>query len=313
MNDKIVEFISDIDVSDFDIFTNNSNVSTSLSLDMQLSDYNCSWLDSLEEYLPFISNIVTVDYTNSKIVLKSYENRFIKTLIYKLYNFMLNERKKILRISECDSKSITSKINTIIESEEIEIEVKIKTRKIEESKKGNSYGLSLIERIDRVLNIITTLINSQFISSLDDISIITEDINKTEVFEQELNYRKAYELYEIIKNYVDNTLEEDLESIKKSIKQRFFVTSYLDYQLLKNYNKISSEGNTYKEFIERLIEKMVLEYSMDEKSFKKMITKKFEDEYNKKKTREKNIQGIFLKNIDNYNKQVKDAMRALKG
>lgn len=313
MNDKIVEFISDVDISDFDAFEENLNLDTSLSLDMQLNDYNCSWLDSLEEYLPFISNIVTIDYTNSNIVLKSYENRFIKTLIYMLYNFLLSERKKIVSISESNSKSIVSKLNTIVESEKIEIEIKVKTTKIEESKNGNSYGLSLVERIDRVLNIVTSLISSDFITSLDDISIITDEINKTEVFEQELNYRKAYELYEIIKKIVDGICEEDEDVIKENINNKLLVTSYLEYQLLKKYNKVKSEGNIYKEFIERLIEKMVLEYSMDEKSFKKMITKKFEEEYNKKKTREKNIQNIFLKTQDNYNKQIKDATRALKG
>ncbi len=57
---------------------------------------------------------------------------------------------------------------------------------------------------------------------------------------------------------------------------------------------------------------MVLESSIDEKAFKKMVNKKFEDEYSKKKTREKSIQNIFAKAQDNYNKQIKDAMRALK-
>ena len=65
-------------------------------------------------------------------------------------------------------------------------------------------------------------------------------------------------------------------------------------------------------FLDRLIEKMVQDTNVNEKNFKRMITKKFEDEYDKKKKREISIQGIFNKTIDNYNKQVKDAIRALK-
>ena len=139
--------------------------------------------------------------------------------------------------------------------------------------------------------------------------MITEEIDKTEVFEQELNYRKAYELYNILKKYIDKNSDLDNELLKDKI----LTTAFLEYQLTKNYNKNKLDSNIYKEFIEKLIEKMVLEYSIDEKTFKKMITKKFEDEYSKKKVREKNIQNVFIKNIDNYNKMVKDAMRALKG
>lgn len=300
MNNKIVEYISDIDNVLYDKFIDNSNIEL---LEYNLNDYDYSWLDSLEEYLPFLNNIVTKNYAKSNVILKSYENRFIKTLIYQIYNFLLNEKSKIEN-NKNSNKNINSKLSTIIDSEEIEVEIKIKT-------KNNTNNDSFIERINIVLEIITSLINSEFIKSLDDLSIITEEIDKTEVFEQELNYRKAFELYNILKKYIENTTSE--HELSSMIKDKVLTASYLEYQITKNYNKNKLDGNIYKEFIEKLIEKMVLEYSIDEKSFKKMIIKKFEDEYNKKKSREKNIQNVFIKNIDNYNKMVKDAMRALKG
>lgn len=297
MDNKIIEYISDIDNTSYEKFKENSNIE---KMEYSFNDYDISWLDSLEEYLPFLNNIVTKNYAKSNVILKSYENRFIKTLIYQIYNFLLNEKDKIEKIKG-NCKIVNSKINTIVDSEEIEIEIKVKT-------KNNNNNDNILERLKIVLDIVTSLINSEFIKSLDDLSIITEEIDKTEVFEQELNYRKAWELYNILIKYMDNNLDDN-----SIIENKILTASFLEYQLTKNYNIDKLENNIYKEFIEKLIEKMVLEYSIDEKSFKKMITKKFEEEYNKKKSREKNIQNIFIKNIDNYNKMVKDAMRALKG
>lgn len=314
MNDKIVEFISDINLSNYDEFADNSSINSSLTLDMQLSDYDFSWLDIVEEYLPFVNNIIYLDYTNtnSNVVLKSYENKFIKTLLHRLYNFLLRERKKINNVSEDNCRSIKTYLNTIINDENIDIEINIKSKQVNDQKNGESYGLSLSDRIERVLNIIVTLMNSDFMKCLDDLEVINGSIDKTEVLDQELNYKKAYELYCSLDRYMESNNTIDLELVKKNIEEKLTITSYLDYKILCDCFKNKSETNVYRVFLERLIEKMVAESSIDEKNFKKMITKKFEDEYSKKKNREKNIQNTFIKYQDNYNKQVKDALRALK-
>ena len=119
-------------------------------------------------------------------------------------------------------------------------------------------------------------------------------------------------MFNFIDNYGASIKKDDIEEIKKRLDENLLITSFLEYHQLKSCKKENTTANTYRLFLERLIEKMVSESSMDEKSFKKMLTKKFDDEYTKKKNREKNIQNIFIKNIDNYNKQIKDALRALK-
>ena len=313
MNDKIVEFISNIDSFDYDDFYNNSSIDSTLDLKHNLLDYDISWLDELEEYLPFVNNIIYLDYTNTNnsIVLKSYENRFIKTLLQRLYNFLLSERKKINNMDSENLKELKSNLNTFINNDDVEINIDIKIKNNSDVKNRESYGLNISERIDRVLNIVVSLLESDFIKSLSDLEVIKGDINKTEVFEQELNYKKAYELYLSLEKYIKSREELDINDMKNKIEDEFIITSYLEYKLLSNCYK-NSKNNTYKDFLDRLIEKLVTESSIDEKSFKKMITKKFEDEYTKKKNREKNIQNIFLKAQDNYNKQIKDALRVLK-
>ena len=308
MNDKIVELISDIDSSSFDQFKDSVSINTSLDLDTKNLSYDYSWLNQIEQYLPFVSNIVSMDFSHADIsVITSYENRLIKTLLCRLADFISFEQKKYQRyLKSTKEKSFNTKLNSFLEGEEIEIDIKVKTRKLEDNKMGESYGMSLSDRIERVLTITNNLLASPFIDALKDASLVHSPINKTPLFEEEVNYRKALELF----NYIDSFNDTMEESDNKN--NRLLITSYLEYQQLNNLLKKPKDENVYRAFLERLIEKMVIDSSMDEKSFKKLITKKFEDEYTKKKNREKNIQNIFFKNIDNYNKQVKDALRALK-
>lgn len=314
MNDKIIEFISNVDSSNYEEFYNNSKLDSILNLKQNLLDYDISWLDELEEYLPFVNNIIYLDYTNTNtnIVLKSYENRFIKTLLQRLYNFLLSERKKVNNMNDENLKELKTSLNTMINNDNVEINIDIKLKNNSDMKTKETYGLNVSERIDRVLNIVVTLLESDFIKSLSDLEVINGSINKTEVFEQELNYKKAYELYLSLEKYIKSKDELDINDMKNKIEDELLITSYLEYKLLSDCYKNNKNNNTYKDFLDRLIEKLVSESSIDEKSFKKMITKKFEDEYTKKKNREKNIQNIFLKAQDNYNKQIKDALRILK-
>lgn len=314
MNDKILEFITELDSSSYDEFVSCADIESSMRLDDEINDYNYSWLNQVEQYLPFISNIVHAKHGyGDNYVLTSYENRFVKTLLYRLKEFLTSEQDKFNKINfSTNAKYLDAHLRTIVNNETVDIEIKVKSSQNEDLKKGESYGLSLDERIKRVLNITDGLINSEFMNLLSDTSFIQEPVSKTAIFEEELNYRKALELYTFIENFDVCSGNENIEEIKQIVDDKLMITSFFEYQLLKGCNKKKTEDNVYRIFLERLIEKMVSDSSMDEKNFKKMLSKKFEDAYNKKKNREKSIQNIFSKNIDNYNKQVKDALRSLK-
>ena len=315
MNEEIIEFMSNIDSNSFEDFINNSNIDTEVALNTELCNYDFSWLDEIEEKLPFISNIINLDYTNgkSKVILKSYENRFVKTVLYRLYDFLLNEKKKVSSIDDnSKNKVIKSNIKSLINNENIEINLQIKTKSQGINNDGEAFGLSFNERIERVFDLTTVLINSDFIKGLEDASLIQTTVEKTEVFNQELNYKKSYELYEFLNNYIEKSEYKDIDYVKKCVNSKLLVTSYLEYQVLNNCMKDNNISNVYKDLLEKIVEKLVSETNIDEKSFKKMISKKFESEYEKKKNREKNIQSIFIKTQDNYNKQIKDALRTLK-
>lgn len=94
MNDKIIEFISNIDSNQYDEYANNVSIDSKLEIDDEINKYDYSWLNQVEKYLPFLNTIVNGKYLSmDPNVLKSYENRFIKTLIYRLSDFLLTEQK----------------------------------------------------------------------------------------------------------------------------------------------------------------------------------------------------------------------------
>ena len=311
MNDKIVEYISEIDSTSFDEFLSRSNIDSKLIIDSDF-DYDFSWLPEVEEYLPFIANIVNQDYSaTDDSVIKSYENRFVRTLVIKLKDFLDSEYKKFLDMQlNPGEQRYRSHVNSLLDGQQIEIDVKVSCTKDNDETLEN-HELTIKERIERLISINDSFLESELVTKLSEMSLV-HTINKTEIFTEDINYRKCLELYNIIYNYTNSTSELNHEEIKKKIDEKAVIMSYLEYQLLNEIYKEEDNENVYKLFLERLIEKMVQDTNVNEKNFKKMLTKKFEEEYAKKKKREITIQTIFDKTMDNYNKQVKDAIRALK-
>ncbi len=313
MNDNVVEFISSIETNTYDEFLNNATIESSYTIDCDINDYDYSWLNQVEQYIPFISNIVNDTNLPNNSIIVTYENRFIKTLIYSLIEF-INEQKKLYKEHSLDNtrKELKSNINTKVLDEDLQIKISIISNKKTDTSKGESFGLSLDDRIDRVLDIANEFLNTRFMKVLHDASLVYNPINKTPLIIEETNYKKALELYNFIDNYENSRKDYNSKLINKKLNNNLLVSSFIEYQSFFNVINNNLEDNQYKLFLERLIEKMVTDSTMDQKSFKKMLTRKFDEEYSKKKNREQNIQNIFIKNIDNYNKQMKDAIRALK-
>lgn len=309
MNDKMVDLMS-IPDDNYDSFIKDAKMDVKGQISSK--DYDYSWLNQVEQYLPFVSNIVNFDYSEAdQDVETSYENRFIKTLLYRLNDFIILEENRFFNGNIGASSNYVSTLKSSLNDADVSVDIKVSID-YKSDKMGSSYGLTFKERIDRVSAIVTSLLKSPFVDKLKDSSLVRNPVSKTPILEEETNYRKALELYNFIENFKATSKVLDDDKTKKLLDERSLTLSYLAYQTLQTIKDDQSGVNAYQTFLNRLIEKMVVTSSMDEKSFKRMITKKFEDEYNKKKIREQNIQNIFLKSIDNYNKQVKDALRALK-
>jgi hypothetical protein len=318
MNKELLDFMLSISDDNYQDFMNASTFKIQFdSMHETISDY--SWLDVIERYIPFLKNSIDNPYqdfletTDSK---KLYENRFLVSLITKTSSFLTTEYKKFLEKIESPQKKVfklTGK--TILSNEEVDINLEISKRNIEKNDK--SYGLTIKERIERIIELINTLINKPFFITIKDASLVSSPIHKTNVILEDQNFKKLLELWGFIENYMllQKTFspKEIHKKQEEELKKDFYNNYFISYQTLNRASNLKEKDESfYKEYLEHLVTRLIEDSTMDEKTFKKIINKKFEDEYIKKRNREKSIHSIFTKSIDNYQKQVKDAIRALK-
>jgi len=308
-------------VDEYQSFVQKTSLKTKFDVYQNQGIYDYTWLDIIEQYLPFLKNAVENPYhdivdagTSSQL----YEDRFLVTLTLRLDSFLHGQYKDFMNRMSIPSRNQIGYLGkTVLDGEEIEIKFEIKSTKKGYIEKTKSYGLSIKDRIKRMIDLVETVLKTPFLKSLKDISLVKSPIQKTPVILEELNYRKLLELWEFLESYIllQKTCisKELLDKQEEKSKMDLYIPYFMNYQILKNVGVINPlDENFYKKYIEQFITRLVEESTMDEKTFKKFVNKKFEEEYAKKRNRDKNIQSIFEKSIDNYQKQMKDAIRALK-
>lgn len=319
MNKGLLDFILSMSEENYNEFMKQSTFDIEINNNLEIVPLDYSWIDIVERYVPFLKNAVEnpyqeiIDVADSK---KLYENRFLVSLILKFSDFVNEKYIELLkRISDSPERNINVKGFSAFALEDVEFEIKLKSKKREDLEKGSSYGLSAKERIERLLDVINAVSDTQFFQSLNGIKLVTSPIHRTNVILEDQNFKKLLELWDFLENYllVQKTLatkkdqSKKLDILNKKIKNACFV----NYQLFNSFHTGVGE-DYYRDFLEKIIENLVQESSMDDKTFKKIVNKKFEESYSKKQNRERNIQAIFDKSIDTYQKQIKDAIRCLK-
>lgn len=320
MNKNFLDFILSVSEDNYSEFIDGLDLDIKVDNNLETKPLDFSWIDIVEKYIPFLKNAVESPYQEILDVVDSkklYENRFLISLILKLDSFIEEKYKEVLERFNLYERDIRIKGNASFELEDVEIDIKIKSKKKEDLEKGIAYGLSAKERVERLKAVIQTTMETSLFTALKDIKLVTSPIHRTSVILEDRNFKKLLELWEFLENYI--IVQKAMSNKKVRAKQQEDLTEkvkntcFVNYQLCNNINDMSVYNEEYyREFLERIIENLVMESTMDDKTFKRLVNKKFEEVYSKKQNREKNIQLIFNKSIDSYQKQIKDAIRCLK-
>lgn len=321
MNKELLEFMLSISEDNYEEFMKKSTVSLETSNNLEVVALDYSWIDIVEKYIPFLKNVVEnpyqeiMDEVDSK---KLYENRFLISLIIKLDTFVNDKYKQLIdRLENSYERNITIKGRTKLELEDVEFNMTLNSKRKEDASAGESYGMSARERIKRLVKVLDAVTNSNFFISLQDIKLVTSPIHRTNVILEDQNFKKLLELWDFLENYLlfqktfnDKKIQQKQQ---ENLKQKINNISFINYQLFNSVSDIGGASEAYyKDFLEKIIEGLVNESTMDDKTFKRLVNKKFEEEYTKKQNREKNILSIFNKSMDSYQKHIKDAIRCLK-
>lgn len=245
-----------------------------------------------------------------------YENRFMYSLIQNLHKF-------ILRVLNTDSYEAVANIKkeanytgeTSINGEKVKIKLDIELNKKNNDQKTIKDFQDILDRINKLKEIIYGFISSDFIKGLSQAVPVKSPIRKTNVFLKEQNFKKALELWEFLERYQDmeltSEIEKDNEINDKQKQDNFDFLYYIGYNMINPSEKpIEFEENEhYGDSIYKFVENYVMEFDGTEKEFQKMMNNQYRMAINKKKKDNKEVLNEFRKIIIKFNKRRKKALQ----
>lgn len=132
-----------------------------------------------------------------------YENRFIYTLLNKVNTFINTRYDAIIKaINQSDQIQvlISSRYNIGYEKLQFKLDT-IAKMSFDELMKTNSEGLTPVERVLRMRQILAGYLSSAFAKSMVSSSPVRPPITRTNVIKKNPNYKKALELWQFVESY----------------------------------------------------------------------------------------------------------------
>ena len=166
-----------------------------------------------------------------------YENRFIATLINRMFLFVRNRLDVIRENVESfqkDHVSINSKFNICEDDVDVKIDVTIK-RDID-NKTINEKNYKLLDRVEKLSKLIDGLKGSQFMQIMKNTKVVRPPIMKTNVILKNPDFRNAYTLWLFLDRYT--TLGYDVQYGEKDLELDADYRKYVDELVMVNYATI---------------------------------------------------------------------------
>ncbi len=211
---------------------------------METKQFDSSWIDTLESYIPSIDRIIrnaktTLRYdrevtdierakkvgseavrhlaqnthmirdidhgrvipkkiltSQAEIEIATYENRFIKTLLDRLIDF-LNARQRIIKnnVDTLSKRDFDMKSTFDVQDVKIDLEVRLKTEQHIETDEQSVHNHKLLKRTNYLLSMLGSLKKTTFMKELEDTKPVKPPIIKTQILQKNVDYRNGYLLW----------------------------------------------------------------------------------------------------------------------
>ena len=163
-----------------------------------------------------------------------YENRFIMTLINRLYLFVRNRYEIIknnVESSQRDHLNADAKFK--FNGTEVEMNFDIVVKKDLDDKSINEHNYDLLRRTEKLNGLITGLKNSQFMKLLKGATPVHPPIMKTNIIMKNPEFRNAYNLWIFLDKY--SILGYDVNIKEKNLALDDGYAQKLDNMFMANY------------------------------------------------------------------------------
>ena len=235
----------------------------------------------------------------------TYENRFIFTLINRLWDFIRKKKENINKNPRLkDNKNIEYTSSTLVGQEKVNVNITLNTEldtNIEVDKK-------FYERIKKIESTVKDLQFTEVYRQLDKegVAFVTPPIKKTNVILKNVNFQYAMELW----NYVHENLGRKEKPIKKNkdyeergnIKKLIDETFLLEYLTVNNINNdeqltLEAKEKTLSRMLDRIID---MNPELTKRELQDKLGMEFEKAVQRRAATKNDIEKIFRKYIDKY-------------
>lgn len=206
-------------------------------------------IQHLSQHTDYISKIEGDTITPSKILNvfrdetnKTYENKFINTLINRLFLFVERRYETALKEGK-DEKNTSLDYSQSFTHGEVQGKIHFRMEISEEPKSGEmlknyTYTTDLWQRVVNLHHICRAYVNSAFVKSMDN-QFVRPPIIRTNAILKNKNLRQCLELWEFIESYenigYNMMIQETLETIDSRYIKEIYSVSALQY-LIFRYN-----------------------------------------------------------------------------
>lgn len=252
-----------------------------------------------------------------------YENRFIYTLLVNMKMFIARVSGTCINGSSSSSvKNIKYSATTKINSEKVGIDITLNSIDNQNLTPTSNNGLSIAQRIEKINLQIANCMNSDLIKALEraHVTFVRSPIKRTNVILKNPNFQKAMELWTFLEAYdFNNTFEqnvddeyEDTSTFRDNMNDSFLLDYLIVNEMLSKGENVHNNSEVSKYYLNKIIKTFVDNHNeVDEDSFVKMLRDEFREIRRIKDIKLNRIRKIYRKDLDNYNKMVKNCLNIL--
>ena len=207
-------------------------------------------LQHLSQHTNLISKIEGDMITPSKILnvfreetLQTYENKFINTLINRLYAFV-NRRYEIARRAGQDEKTTSLEFKDEFNHGSVRVKMNFRMELAESAEdesdrveRNYTRTSQLWRRVERLNNIVTTYADSEFVHNMGQ-SYIRPPVMRTNAILKNKNLRQCLALWQFIEGYENAgysmIVQEDLEKVDEEYIKELYSTLAVQYLIFRH-------------------------------------------------------------------------------
>ena len=192
--------------------------------------------------------------------LATYENRFIMTLIERLYLFV-KARYDIIKdnVESYQHDHLYYVSNFPLKDETIEFKLDVDIKRDLDNPNINKHNIDLLARAERLMVLVTGFKGSQFMKDMAGAKKVQPPIMKTNVILKNADFRNAYDLWLFLDRYnllaYDINVRERPVRLSKDFKNNLDHISAISYAALVNNKKKRQEDFIKIEQVEPVIKK----------------------------------------------------------